>query len=597
MTRLSDERREELLFDYLADALTPPDREEFERFLSQEPRWAERLENERRLDESLRVLPPPPLPSGLAERLKKGVIAQIETLDREEAFERDGGRILDLGADPDDTPRALLAAERPRRSSSRAQNMAWWAMAASTILILAVAGLMEMGKSVQSQVGASTQKMVGSIAHDAQLEDYGADSRVSAEKARENLMTHGSGGESYSYGQSGSSRAAAPAPVVSAAPRRAAAAERAAPSSALPPAIDYYGGLRGAVRENQPPSAPSAENEQASETEIRETVFFRRDQALRDARDEKDKQEKDALAEAKRREHNQEAASAAGFRQNGAGSLAESPAAAGMAPLPKALANAGEAPEPVASLSAQSFADEEREEALARSVPGRSRQQVGAEQPKPLTEEESLAVETLEFALERAGMRLLEKEYLPNGKVRLAVAGYEQNLIGALAPSEGYASSGWRPMIVWNPSARQEELAQALRKGLAQSLPAFEEEDMPTKQTNMLLQFDYASDQDAIAETLPLLQINWERRPLEIVAPARGSAVSAAPAAAPAEAETAGDEPSGDWIDQAFPGAAGGGYAPPEQVFALIIRPIYVPPAPTPAAETFPADSLPAARR
>jgi hypothetical protein len=46
------------------------------------------------------------------------------------------------------------------------------------------------GKSVQSRVGAATQKMVGSITHDAQLEDYGADGRVQAEKARENLMTH-----------------------------------------------------------------------------------------------------------------------------------------------------------------------------------------------------------------------------------------------------------------------------------------------------------------------------------------------------------------------------------------------------------------------
>jgi hypothetical protein len=49
---------------------------------------------------------------------------------------------------------------------------------------------MNMGNGVQRRIGASTQKMVGSITHDAKLEDYGADNRVGTEKVRDNLMTH-----------------------------------------------------------------------------------------------------------------------------------------------------------------------------------------------------------------------------------------------------------------------------------------------------------------------------------------------------------------------------------------------------------------------
>jgi hypothetical protein len=56
----------------------------------------------------------------------------------------------------------------------------WWEFAFLCILALLICvGLfLSLGKSVQSRVGAATQKMVGSITHDGQLQDYGADGRV-----------------------------------------------------------------------------------------------------------------------------------------------------------------------------------------------------------------------------------------------------------------------------------------------------------------------------------------------------------------------------------------------------------------------------------
>jgi Flp pilus assembly pilin Flp len=75
-------------------------------------------------------------------------------------------------------------------NNRRGQGMVEYIIIVVVVGIFCIGIFMALGKSVQSQVGAATQKMVGSITHDAQLEDYGADGRVQAEKARENLMTH-----------------------------------------------------------------------------------------------------------------------------------------------------------------------------------------------------------------------------------------------------------------------------------------------------------------------------------------------------------------------------------------------------------------------
>jgi hypothetical protein len=47
-----------------------------------------------------------------------------------------------------------------------------------------------IGKSVESRHGSSAGRMLGSIHHDAQLEEYGADGRATPEKARIDLMTY-----------------------------------------------------------------------------------------------------------------------------------------------------------------------------------------------------------------------------------------------------------------------------------------------------------------------------------------------------------------------------------------------------------------------
>jgi hypothetical protein len=64
------------------------------------------------------------------------------------------------------------------------------------IIIVIVIGVfcigifMAMGKSVQAQTAISTQKMVGSVAHDDALVAMDVQGRVMMEKTRQNLMTH-----------------------------------------------------------------------------------------------------------------------------------------------------------------------------------------------------------------------------------------------------------------------------------------------------------------------------------------------------------------------------------------------------------------------
>jgi type II secretory pathway pseudopilin PulG len=65
------------------------------------------------------------------------------------------------------------------------------------LVVFLVAGIvllglfMALGKGVQAQVATSTQKLVGSVEHDAALDDLGTDGRVYASSGRANKMTTG----------------------------------------------------------------------------------------------------------------------------------------------------------------------------------------------------------------------------------------------------------------------------------------------------------------------------------------------------------------------------------------------------------------------
>jgi hypothetical protein len=62
------------------------------------------------------------------------------------------------------------------------------------IIIVVVVGIfcigifMAMGKGVQAQVGRSTVKLTGAVAHDSALSGASVEGRVTSEKNRKNLM-------------------------------------------------------------------------------------------------------------------------------------------------------------------------------------------------------------------------------------------------------------------------------------------------------------------------------------------------------------------------------------------------------------------------
>jgi type II secretory pathway pseudopilin PulG len=101
----------------------------------------------------------------------------------------------------------LLEMQPPQEKPSAESESAGWGWIIFIVIVISFILFALYTSSIWKEqrlshslyTGSATQKMVGSITHDAQLEDYGADGRVQAEKARENLMTH-NGNEGYAYG-------------------------------------------------------------------------------------------------------------------------------------------------------------------------------------------------------------------------------------------------------------------------------------------------------------------------------------------------------------------------------------------------------------
>lgn len=70
------------------------------------------------------------------------------------------------------------------------QGMVEYIIIVIVIGVFCIGIFMAMGKSVQSQTGISTQKLVGSVTHDSPLIAIDVNARVMMEKTRQNLMTH-----------------------------------------------------------------------------------------------------------------------------------------------------------------------------------------------------------------------------------------------------------------------------------------------------------------------------------------------------------------------------------------------------------------------
>lgn len=75
------------------------------------------------------------------------------------------------------------------RNTRRGQGMVEYIIIVVVVGIFCIGIFMALGKGVQAQVATSTQKLVGSVEHDAALDDLGTDGRVGAEAGRANKMT------------------------------------------------------------------------------------------------------------------------------------------------------------------------------------------------------------------------------------------------------------------------------------------------------------------------------------------------------------------------------------------------------------------------
>jgi hypothetical protein len=686
LSRMSDERREAMLFDYLADALEPSARADFEAYVDATPAWRDRLERERRLEANLRALSAPSPPSGFAERAKANARKKIEEAQLQARLEETAERTLRANAKRpgrgakvvslDDLSRLADDAEEPldngksypgeRTSRVRLLPTLGWAAAVLLMLvyfaILSVPQNEKLGGSKffggkQSQVATSTQKLVGAIEHDAALDDLGA----KGERARPNLFAPPAG-------NARSPEARAEARIATASKADADVVNAPAPPAAAPspfqePALDDYGGggvnhprFQVAVEEESarankmdageslpeewfeaPEASASREIAMADspkrEGRAGESGSMEQQEAVEDRRKGKEgaRLEQDlrfepvlppsapSIAEPKT-EKKPNADRAAGdtslFFADSETAIEDASATRSRDTLSLALA-----PDPAAS--DEKDADdkdaagdvmipkqaEEKNRELRKltgglehdgAVSAAALAQTGAKDPALGY---SLALETFERTLAENGMRLLDRETLPDGRVRLIVAGQEEQLATSLAPplslgrqfaavpapgvAPEFAQSGL-PTVVWNPRDRYATLNDA-NELLA--MRGDGSESLPTMQNSMF--------QAAMTlEEMPILSVDWEWQPLAVAdfegapvgdayygafdgnakalpapsAPSGRSGAGQGGAASPANAQNA---VGGDSRDR---GAAGYGSpaepGPPERVYALTIRPL-----------------------